>query len=161
MEPNGDRPQWPDELGALRERLAVIFDRVGYRSVVGAELRDWGLGWATVQATPGAAATNLAGTVHGGVIASLADLAFEVACNSYGRLSVATELALHYAAAAVPGVPLRADAVELTRSRRLASYRIEVSSAGAVIAWAQAVAYRTNGWHGAEEDYPPQWRARY
>lgn len=156
-----DRPQWPVELTALRDRLAATFEQVRFGRMLGATLTGWGLGWATVTATPDGEATNLVGTVHGGVIASLADLAFEVACNSYGRLAVATGLTMHYAAAATPGEPLRAEAGELSRSRRLASYRIDVLNDRGLIAWAQAVAYRTGGWHGAEEDYPPQWRERY
>jgi acyl-CoA thioesterase len=154
-------PEWPDELSGQRARLCEVFEHIGYQKVLGARLADWGLGWATVTITPGTEAVNLAGTVHGGVIASLADLAFEVACNSYGRLAVAAELAVHYAAAAVPGVPLRAEAVEVTRSRRLASYRIDVVNEVERVAWAQAVAYRTNRWHGAEEDYPAEWRERF
>jgi acyl-CoA thioesterase len=156
-----DRPGWPAELDAQRLRLQGVFYGVTYRHAMGAELVDWGLGWATFAATPTATVANLAGSVHGGVIAGLADLAFEVACNSYGRLAVATELAVHYAAAARTGTPLRADAVEVSRSRRLASYRVEVTAAGEVVAWCQAVAYRTNSWHGGESAYPEDWRGRY
>jgi acyl-CoA thioesterase len=145
----------------LRRRLDGVFRGVAYRTAVGAGLADWGLGWSVVTATPTAAVANLAGSVHGGVIAGLADLAFEVACNSYGRLCVATELAVHYAAAAPVGSPLRAEAVEITRSRRIASYRIAVTAADQVVAWCQAVSYRTDSWHGGEQDYPEQWRLRY
>ena len=155
-----DGERWPAELTGLRQRLDGVFRGVAYRTAVGAELADWGLGWSVCTATPTAAVANLAGSVHGGVIAGLADLAFEVACNSYGRLCVATELAVHYAAAAPVGSPLRAEAVEVSRSRRIASYRITVTAADRVVAWCQAVSYRTDSWHGGEHDYPEEWRRR-
>lgn len=56
------------------------------------------LGMAVVSATPGAAVVSMTvrddmvngwGSCHGGLIASLADSAFAVACNSRGRISVA------------------------------------------------------------------------
>ncbi len=156
-----DDERWPAELDDLRRRLDGLFRGVAYRNALGAELADWGLGWSVVTATPTAALTNLAGSVHGGVIAGLADLAFEVACNSYGRLCVATGLAVHYAAAAPVGATLRAEAAEVSRSRRIASYRITVSAADQVAAWCQAVSYRTDSWHGTEHDYPQDWRRRH
>jgi acyl-CoA thioesterase len=156
-----DGERWPAALGELRQRLDGIFRAVAYRDAVGADLADWGLGWSAVTARPTAALANLAGGVHGGVLAGLADLAFEVACNSYGRLCVATGLAVHYAAAAQVGAPLRAAAAEVSRSRRVASYQVTVTADDQVVAWCQATAYRTDTWHGGPDGYPEQWRRRY
>ena len=110
--------------------------------------------------TPTPDHANLAGTVHGGVLFALADAAFEVACNSYGRVAVALETACHYSRPAKVGEPLTAGASEMARSRRTASYRIDVRGAdGELLAWFMALAYRTETWHLGEERWPEAWRA--
>ena len=93
---------------------------------------------------------------------ALADAAFEVACNGYGRVAVGLDVSLHYAAVAEAGQVLVADAVEVTRSKRVASYRVDVSAAdGRTRCSALAVAFRTDHWHLGVEAWPAQWRERY
>lgn len=105
---------------------------------------------------------NLAGTVHGGVLFTLADAAFEVACNSYGRVAVAIDTACHYSRPAPLGEPLTAGATEMARSRRTASYRIDVRTPdGELIAWYMALAYRTDAWHLGEDRWPEAWRSSH
>lgn len=154
----GPGPAWPAGLAGLRDRLGPVLTAVPMRDLLGARLADWGPGWAVVTATPGEPAGNLAGSVHGAFINALADFAFEVACNSYGRRVVGLELATHWSAAAQPGRPLQATAAERSRSRRTASYEVEVVCEGRVVAWSQAVAYRTEGWHLPEDEVPEEWR---
>ncbi len=99
------------------------------------------------------------GFVHGSVLFALADTAFEVACNSHGRVSVGLDVSVHYAAPVRPGETLVADAVEETRSRRIGSYRVEVRGEdGLVRCTALAVAFRTDRWHLGEDEWPPEWR---
>ncbi len=127
---------------------------------MGIELVSWLPGSATVRMETAKSQGNLAGTVHGGVLFALADAAFEVACNSYGRVAVALETTCHYSAPAEIGVPLTAGASEMARSRRTASYRIDVRQPdGDLIAWYIALAYRTDRWHLGEDRWPPQWQA--
>jgi hypothetical protein len=59
----------------------------------------------------------------------LADSAFEIACNSYGRICVALDVAVHHASAAPLDEPVTAEAVEVPRSSRVASYRITATGA--------------------------------
>ncbi len=119
----------------------------------------WLPGSATLRMTPGKDHRNLAGTVHGGVLFSLADAAFEVACNSYGRLAVALESSCHYSRSAQIGEVLTAGASEVSRSRRTASYRIDVRDVdGDLVAWYMALAYRTDEWHLGQDRWPEQWR---
>ncbi len=146
---------------SLRSRLDAVLQASAYRTHLGATLASWGDGAAVVTVVPGDATTNLGGSVHGGLLASLADLAFEAACNSWGRQVVATGLTLHYAAAASPGVLLQATASERTRTRRVASYDVAVRSGERTVAWAQATAFRTDGWHLGADAWPPQWRAAH
>jgi acyl-CoA thioesterase len=151
--------RWPDELVAQRDALDAVLRAVPYRSWLGAELISWGPGWAQTRVVPRPGHANLVGGVHGGVVTSLADLAFEVACNSYGRVCVASSLTLHFTAGGAIGEPLTARAQEMSRTRRLASYRVDVRDArGDVVAWAQAVAFRTERWHLAESELPDGWR---
>jgi acyl-CoA thioesterase len=129
---------------------------------LGIELVSWLPGSATVKMTPAADHGNLAGTVHGGILFTLADAAFEVACNSYGRLAVALETACHYSRPAKVGEPLTAGAGEVARSRRTASYKVDVRSAdGDLIAWYMCLAYRTDKWHLGEARWPEEWRAAH
>lgn len=145
----------------LHEALDPLFQGVALRSTLGATLDGWGPGWAEFSMRPGPGHANLGGTVHGAVLYGLADLAFEVACNSYGRKCVASDLAIHYAAAAAMGEEIHARAEEVTRSRRLASYQITITASDRTVAWLQAVAYRSAHWHLPEADIPEEWRSRY
>ena len=123
---------------------------------------SWIPGSATVRILTDKEHANLAGTVHGGILFSLADAAFEVACNSHGRVSVALETACTYSRPAEIGQPLTAGASEVARSQRTASYRIDVREpSGELVAWYMAVAYRTERWHLGEERWPEAWRAAH
>lgn len=123
------------------------------------ELVAWLPGSAALKMTPTPDHGNLAGSVHGGVLFSLADAAFEIACNSYGRLAVALETSCHYSQPARIGEPITAGASEVARSRRTASYRIDVrDSKGDLLAWYMCLAYRTDRWHLGEERWPLEWR---
>ena len=145
----------------MRDRLQQVLVASAFRQLLGAELASWGAGGAVVTVVPTGAHTNLAGAVHGGLLAAHVDCAVEVACNSWGRQVVATGLALHLASAAVVGEPLVATAREVTRSRRVASYDVVVVQAGRTVAWAQATAFRTDGWHLGEAAWPQEWRAAH
>lgn len=151
------KQRWPVELEALRADVDAALRDNPFLGAMGIELRDWGLGWAVTAMTPTPQLRNLVGTVHGGVITSLADAAFEVACNSYGRECVALDLVCHFTAAA-RGDQLVAEAEEVSRSRRTASYRITVTEAAVTVAEFMALAYRTERWRLGAERYPSQWR---
>jgi acyl-CoA thioesterase len=159
-----DHPRWPRGLDDVRAGLDELFRSNPYLGRLDAELVDWGPGWAQVRALPTTQALNIAGTVHGGLIAALADFAFEVACNSYGRKCVAVQLDSHFAAAARAGVALVAECRETSRSVRIGSYRMEVreeATDSRPVALCTAIAYRTNDWHLGEDRYPADWRQRH
>lgn len=143
----------------LRIALDAILRSSALPATLGARLVAWAPGTARVDATASAEHANLGGTAHGGFVTSLADAAFEVACNSHGRIAVALSLAGTFTAPAPVGVLLVAQAVEVSRSRGTASYRVEVTAGGGhVLAWYQAVAYRTGRWHLGEDAWPAAWR---
>ncbi|NLV28234.1 MAG: hotdog fold thioesterase [Methanomicrobiales archaeon] len=68
---------------------------------------------------------NAHNTVHGGVIYTLADEAFAVACNTEGVPSVAINTSITYIKAAKEG-KLIAMAREFSKNSKLGSYVIEV-----------------------------------
>ena len=92
------------------------------------EIQDWHL--------------NGADVVHGGAIFTLADLAFAAASNSHGTIAVAINAGIWYVTAARAGV-LYAEAREISRNPKLATYTIEVTdNAGQIIASFEGMVYR-------------------
>lgn len=80
--------------------------------------------------------------VHGGAVFSLADFAFAAASNSHGTVAVGITAAISYIKATTSGI-LTANAVEVSRSRRLATYSITVTdSENEVVAAFQGTVYR-------------------
>ena len=69
---------------------------------------------------------NFNGGCHGGAIFSLADSAFGLASNSHGPLASGIDAHITYQAGVRAGERLIARATEVSRSRRIAVYRIDV-----------------------------------
>jgi acyl-CoA thioesterase len=65
---------------------------------------------------------------HGGVLFTLADTAFAVACNSHNRIAVAAGADMTFIAAARAGDVLRAEASERALRRRTGVYDVTVSA---------------------------------
>jgi acyl-CoA thioesterase len=109
------------------------------------------LGIILVSASPGRATMELNitdkhrnshGTVHGGVIFSLADEAFAIASNSHGVPSVAINISITYMKAATGG-KLIAKAEEFSVNPKLGSYIVEVyDQEQEKVAIFQGLAYR-------------------
>ena len=150
----------PAEMPAnARAELDGLFRGGGVGDLLGLRLIDWGPGRSRFLLEPSPKVANIAGSVHGGALYTLADSAFEVACNSYGRICVALDVTVHHASAAPLGEPVSAEAVEVSRSPRIASYRITTTGVdGDVRAWYLATAYRTSRWHLGVERWPQAWR---
>ena len=114
-----------------------------YARKLGLELVLLEPGRATVEMTPQAENANLFGMIHGGAIFSLIDEAFQLACNSHGTLAVALNVAVTYHRPPDRQSTLRAEAEEVHRSRKTATYEIKVvDEKGALIATCLALAYR-------------------
>jgi acyl-CoA thioesterase len=88
---------------------------------------DGGAGHATVAMTVGRQHLNFNGTCHGGAIFALADAAFGLASNSHGVVAAGIDAHITYQSAANLGDELVARATEVSRSRKLAVYRIDVT----------------------------------
>lgn len=112
---------------------------------LGLQLVSAGKGHATVQLTVGPEHINFNGGCHGGAIFSLADTALGMACNSHGEIVVLIDGHISISVGVQLGTVLLAKASEVSLTRKLGIYRIEVSRAdnGLHIANLSATVYRT------------------
>lgn len=87
---------------------------------------------------------NAVGLVQGGAIFTLADYAFAVASNTHGTVAVGINVSITYIKAVTSGT-LMAEAREVARNPKLASYTVNVTDeAGNLIAVFQGLVYRKN-----------------
>jgi acyl-CoA thioesterase len=85
---------------------------------------------------------NAVQIVHGGVIFLLADFTLASAANSYGNIAVAVNASIYFLNAAQKGT-LYAEAKEISRNNKLASYTINVTNdKGELVANYQGMVYR-------------------
>lgn len=143
----------------LRHDLHALLGATPIYALLGISLDEIGPGHARVSLPTRFEHGTLASSVHAGIVSALADTAFEIASNSYGRLCVALETSCHFSRIAQVGDTLVAEAVEVSRSRRTASHRIEVRGADGVLhAWYMGLAFRTERWHLGADRWPAEWR---
>jgi LAO/AO transport system ATPase/phenylacetic acid degradation protein PaaD len=107
-------------------RVARLVERDRFLVQAGIEYIAGGPGTATLRMAVGAQHLNFNGTCHGGAIFTLADGAFGLACNSYGVLAAAIDGHVTFHHAVREGDVLLACAVEVSRSKRVSVYRVEV-----------------------------------
>ncbi len=112
--------------GAL---VSGLMARDSYGRHLGIEVVDAALGKATVRMRVRREHINFLGSCHGGAIFSLADMALGLACNSHGTIAAMVDAHIAVTAGAKEGEWLTARAVEVSRTRKLAVYRIEVTRA--------------------------------
>jgi acyl-CoA thioesterase len=113
---------------------------------MGISLRDIGPGYAVMEARFSEKMTNFNGLIHGGAIFALMDEAFGAASNSHGTIALALNLNVTFLETPRFDSLLIAEAKEESRSKRTASYRIEVlqkdENGDRKIALCQALVYR-------------------
>jgi len=126
------------------EACRRFFEKDRFASHIGIELLEAGEGRAKARLEIKDHHRNSVGVVHGGVVFSLADLAFAVASNSYGTIAMAINVSISFLKAARSGT-LFAEAREISRNPKLASYTITVTDDGGdIIAIFQGMVYRKN-----------------
>jgi len=88
--------------------------------------------------------SNIYQRAHGGAIYALIDEAFETAGQTHGTIAVALNVNVTYIASPPDGARLRAEAREVSRTKKTAVYDINVFGPDRnLIATCQALAYRT------------------
>jgi acyl-CoA thioesterase len=87
---------------------------------------------------------NIYQKAHGGALFALIDEAFETASQTHGTIAVALNINVTYITPPAPGARLKAEAREVSRTRKTAAYEIKVTTGdNSLIAICQALAYRT------------------
>ena len=113
-----------------------------YSTLLGVEIVEVGVGTAQAVLTATEEHTNKHGFVHGGLLYSLADIAFEFASNSHQADAVGITTNMQFHRAVSPGDQLVAMAREIHLGRKLATYLIEVTCENKVVASFTGTVYR-------------------
>ena len=118
-------------------------EKEGYALKLGMRLVEVEAGRAVVEMAPRNDNGNIFGMIHGGAIFSLIDEAFQISCNSHGTVAVALNMTVTYHHPPGQGALLRAESVEIHRTRKTATYDIKVrDEEDSLIASCMALAYR-------------------
>ena len=113
---------------------------------MGMEVTAVSPGHASVAMTVREDMLNGFGICQGGLIATLADMAFAYACNSYNELTVASGFDVDLLGPAKPGDRLTASGRVVSQGSRMGVYDIEVSNqSGERIAVFRGRSYRMKG----------------
>ena len=125
-------------------RTREVIEADAYAVHLGAELLDIRPGWAKVRLRLDASHLNFMGMVHGGVIFSLADVAFGAAANSFGTRAMALSVGIDFLAAPDVSDELTGEVELITRAGKMGFYRMIVTdSSGKAIAQCHGWAYHT------------------
>lgn len=117
----------PDEVARRSTEAMGVGDAAS--RLLGLEVVACGPGSATVTMRVRDDMVNGWGTCHGGLLATLADSAFAVACNSHGTVTVAAGFDVTFFEAAHPGDDLVATAREVALRGRSGVYDVTVTRA--------------------------------
>ena len=87
---------------------------------------------------------NMYDRAHGGALFGLIDEAFETAAQTKGTIAVALNVNITYVASPQPGSKLRAEAKQVSQTKKTASFDIKITDQdGNMITIYQALAYQT------------------
>lgn len=106
--------------------VAMLAGRDELARLMGVELVEGGPGRAALKMTVRKEHLNFHGGGHGGAIFAFADMAFGLAANSRGHVSFGVNASIAYFVGVKQGDVLRAEGIEINRSRRLGTYRVDV-----------------------------------
>jgi acyl-CoA thioesterase len=110
------------------EQVKQIFqDRDNFAKYVGIELLEVKQGYAKVKMAIEEQHLNGVGTVHGGVIFTMADFALAAASNSHGRIAMGVNVNVTYLKAATAGT-LFGEAKEVSLNHKLGHYLVNISN---------------------------------
>ena len=127
--------------------IDLIRQRDRFAKLLGMEIVSAGDGKAVTRLVVRDEHLNAMDRVHGGVIFSLADLAFALACNSRGVPAVGLSVTINYTKAGKMGNTLTAEAKEITLGSKVANYIVEIrDETDEILALFQGLAYRKQKW---------------
>ena len=130
---------------AISAELRARIQKDPWAHALGIQYLDLRRGYSRVSLPLQPHMVNFQGYPHGGVIFTLADVAFGAACNSHGEDSVALSVTISYLAAVKPGSTLIAEGHERKQGKRAGFYEIAVSTEdGTPVALVHCVAHRVS-----------------
>lgn len=118
-----------------------MYAKDGFSQWAGMEILAVDHGYAEVQMQVRAEMCNGFGVAHGGITFSLSDSAFAFACNTYDGISVSVETTITHLKAVFMGDHLIAKAKEISRSRKLGTYLVEVFRGDELVAHFKGTCY--------------------
>jgi len=134
----------PQTLAEAVGQAIAASDHAG--QALGITLEEIAPGFAQVRMAVRPDMLNAHGTCHGGVIFTLADMAFAYACNSTNQSTVAAGADIDFLAPPRPGDVLTATARESAQAGRLGVYDMEVrNQEGRLIALCRGRSCRIQG----------------
>jgi acyl-CoA thioesterase len=130
---------------AVKEAIYRAVKKEPFAQAMNMELVALDLGYSVVEMTyDPATMNNIYDRAHGGAIYALIDEAFETSCQTHGSVAVALNVNVTYVSSPEAGVRLKAEAKEVSLTKKTAGYDIKVKDQnGHVIATCQALAFRT------------------
>lgn len=130
---------------AVKEAIFRAVEKEPFARALKLELVSLELGQSVVEMTyDPEVMDNIYARTHGGAIYALIDEAFETAGQTDGTIAVALNVNVTYVSSPEPGSRLRAEAHQVSRTKKTAGYTIQVlDREGKPIATCQALAYRT------------------
>jgi acyl-CoA thioesterase len=127
----------------LNQKILEKVSADPYSKLLGIEIVETKEGHAVVKMRVQENMLNFHGAANGGVIFSLADVAFAIASNSYGQTAVGISVNINYMKAGIGGDVLLATATEVTKNPKLGLYRMTVTNQeGELLAAAEGIVYR-------------------
>jgi acyl-CoA thioesterase len=128
----------------IRQAISAAVKQEPFCRHLGMELVELETGYSVIEADyRPEQMDNLFRRAHGGALFALIDEAFETVAQSDGTIAVALNINVTYIASPDPGSRLRAEARQISATRKTANYEIRISAAGRLLATCQALAYRT------------------
>ncbi|MBF0355220.1 MAG: hotdog fold thioesterase [Alphaproteobacteria bacterium] len=113
--------------------IRLLAGRDELARLLGVELVEGGAGRAVLKMTIKPEHLNFYGGGHGGTLFAFADMAFGLASNSRGHMAFGIDAHIAYFVGVKEGDVLYARGVEISRSRRLGTYRIEIEREGGTL----------------------------
>ena len=136
--------------GTLVATLRGLAERDPFQRHNAVEFVEAGPGFATLRMRIAKPHLNFNGKCHGGAIFCLADSAFGIASNSHGVIAAGIDTHMTFQLAVSEGDVLTARATEVSRSAKLAVYRVDVTrDDGAVVSSFTGTVYVTGRPHAA------------
>jgi acyl-CoA thioesterase len=129
----------------VRQAIYRAVEKEPFAQALNMELVDLELGYSAVEMIyKPSTMNNIYDRAHGGAIFGLIDEAFEAACQTEGTIAVALNVNVTYVSSPRTDARLRAEARQVSRTKKTASFDIKVSEKdGPLIAACQALAYHT------------------